>query len=158
MTMFCKRAFLTMAGVATVLCVSAAPAVAANAQRYGVMVYSNLCVEAESGDTGGNRITLSRFTEGDHLVYEYSEGALEGPVLAESVKIDAQHRQISFTVRPPNQPAETIEGVFSADGKVLTLRGDWCGNPHATKKLSLVADFSRPLKECPPCPPRPAAR
>lgn len=154
MTMPPDRALSATAGLLTILCLAVSLANAKNVARYGVLVYSNLCVEAESGDTGGNRITLSRFAQGDSLVYEYAEGPLAAPVLAESVKIDAKGRHISFMVQPPKHPRETVEGVFSADGKVLTLRGDWCGNPNTTRQLSRVANFSRPLHECPACPSR----
>lgn len=146
-----NRALAATAGLLTILCLAASLAHAGNVPRYGVRVYSNLCVEDDSGDTAGNRITLSRFAEGDSLVYEYTEGALAAPVLGESVRIDAGGKQLSFIVHRPNLPQEMIDGVFSADGKVLTLRGDWCGNPNATKQLSLVADFGRPLHRCPAC-------
>lgn len=154
MTMIRDCALFTTRGLLTILCLTASLATAKNVPRYGVLVYSNLCIEDESGHTAGNRITLSRFAEGDSLVYEYAEGALAAPVLGESVKIDARGEQMSFKARPPHQPMETIEGVFSADGKVLSLRGDWCGNPNTTKQLSLVVNFSRPMHACPACPSR----
>ena len=61
---------------------SAAEAKAPPLPRYGVVVYSNLCVDKQGGDYGGERLTLIRRPEGDALVYEYGNGPLSAPCLS----------------------------------------------------------------------------
>jgi hypothetical protein len=84
--------------------------------RYGVFVYSNLCTEDQSGDMAGNRITIHRFLEGDGVLYEYSNGGLSGPVLADEVKIDKSNKMVTFRVAMPGQGSESITAELSERG------------------------------------------
>ena len=120
--------------------------------HYGVFVYSNLCIEDQSGDAAGTRITLHHFVEGESVVYEYSDGALSLPVLAEEVKIDDRLKLLTFRISKSGQSPEFIVGELSSNGDVMTLKGDWCRKRNARISLRLVSDFSRPMKRCAPCP------
>jgi hypothetical protein len=120
--------------------------------RYGVFVYSNLCVEDQSGDMAGNRITIHRFLEGDSVLYEYSNGGLSLPVLADDVKIDKSVKLVTFRVAMPGRGSESITAELSEKGRLLILRGDWCGHVQAKIPLRLVNDFSRGIDRCAPCP------
>ena len=120
--------------------------------RYGVFVYSNLCVEDQSGDMAGNRITIHRFLEGDSVLYEYSNGGLSRPVLADDVKIDRNIKLVTFRVMMSSQDSESITAEISGEGRLLILRGDWCGHTQVRIPLRLVNDFSRGIERCAPCP------
>ena len=144
-----RRALLA-AGLLGALAAHAAP----RAQpRYGVFVYSNLCVQADSGDLGGERISLHRFAEGDALVYESTAGALGWPVVASEVNIDPGMRALYFTLQAPEEAPRTVSGKFSRDGQSLTLDGGYCSDASIPRLLPKVTDFGRPLKTCAPCPP-----
>src|SRR5213595_3982560 len=61
------------------------PAGGSGLPRYGVMVYSDLCVHGDSGEFGGQRVTLQRFAEADTVIYEYTAGGLSWPLVATDV-------------------------------------------------------------------------
>src|SRR5438309_646053 len=75
-------------------------AFAAQLPRYGMFVYSNLCFEKESGDAKGYRLTLLRYGDGDHIVFEWSEGPLY-EAAGYKVHIDERAGQIAFGVDVP---------------------------------------------------------
>ena len=60
----------------------------AGVPRHGMVVYSDLCVHEGSGEYGGQRITLQRFTEVDTVIYEYTAGGLSWPLVATDVNVD----------------------------------------------------------------------
>lgn len=128
------------------------PAAGAGIARHGVFVYSNLCIETESGDTAGNRITLLRFPEGDSLLYETASGVLGLPILADDLKIDEIGGHISFKVSPPGELMTVVNGDISKSGKMVLLHRDWCASSDAKVELAAIRNFSRTMKQCPPCP------
>ncbi|MES2742818.1 MAG: hypothetical protein V4754_17990 [Pseudomonadota bacterium] len=121
---------------------------------YGVSVYSDLCVQAESGDMGGQRLALHRFLEGDSVIYEFTAGALSWPQLAAEVVLEPKAGVLSFTVQGGDERARTVLGTFSADGQRLTLDGAYCADGSIPMVLSKVNDFSRKPGVCKPCPPQ----
>jgi hypothetical protein len=130
----------------------------AGLERYGVAVYSDLCLQKDSGEIGGQRVTLHRFAEADSVIYEFTAGALSWPIVASDVNLDAATGAFDFTIAGADSEERTIVGKFSRDGQTLTLEGDYCGgNVRMPMKLSRVRDFGRPLKNCTPCPPVPEA-
>ena len=125
----------------------------AGLERYGVAVYSDLCLQKDSGEIGGQRVTLHRFAEADSVIYEFTAGALSWPIVANDVNLDAATGAFDFTIAGADSEERTIVGKFSKDGQTLTLEGDYCGgNVRMPMKLSRVRDFGRPLKTCTPCP------
>ena len=120
--------------------------------RHGVFVYSDLCVNPDSGEGGGQRISLLRFAEVDTVVYEFTAGSLSWPVLASDVNIDPPMGALYFTVQTADGEQRTIEGKLSGDRQSLTLAGGYCANAAVPIKLARVHDFSRTLKACTPCP------
>lgn len=130
----------------------------AGLERYGVAVYSDLCLQKDSGEIGGQRVTLHRFAEADSVIYEFTAGALSWPIVASDVNLDAATGAFDFTIAGADSEERTLVGKFSKDGQTLTLEGDYCGgNVRMPMKLSRVRDFGRPLKTCTPCPPMPEA-
>lgn len=130
----------------------------AGLERYGVAVYSDLCVQKDSGEIGGQRVTLHRFAEADTVIYEFTAGSLSWPIVANDVNLDAATGAFDFTIQAADGEERKLAGKFSKDGQTLTLEGDYCGgNVHMPMKLSRIRDFGRPLKNCTPCPALPAA-
>jgi len=130
----------------------------AGLERYGVAVYSDLCLQKDRGEIGGQRVTLHRFAEADAVVYEFTAGALSMPIVASDVNIDDASGAFDFTIEGPDNEERTFKGNFSKDGKTLTLAGDYCGgNASMPMKLSRITDFGKPLKACTPCPAEPKA-
>jgi len=130
---------------------AAGTAGAAPMARHGLFVYSDLCVNPDSGEGGGQRISLMRFAEVDTVVYEFTAGSLSWPVLASDVNIDPQMGALYFTVQTADGEQRTIAGKLSGDRQSLTLAGGYCANAAVPIKLSRVNDFSRTLKACTPC-------
>ncbi|WP_374358540.1 hypothetical protein [Pseudoduganella danionis] len=120
--------------------------------RYGMLVFSDLCISPENGEFGGQRITLQRFAEVDTVLYEYTAGGLSWPVVASEVVIDPRGRQFYFTVQPPDEEERTIRGALSDDGKTLVLDGSYCNDPKVPMKLARVSDFGRAAGTCRVCP------
>lgn len=120
--------------------------------RHGVFVYSDLCVNQDNGEGGGQRISLMRFAEVDTVVYEFTAGSLSWPVLASDVNIDPQMGALYFTVQTADGEQRTIAGKLSRDRQSLTLAGGYCADAAVPIKLLRVNDFSRRLKACTPCP------
>jgi len=121
--------------------------------RYGMLVFSDLCISRQSGEFGGQRITLQRFAEVDTVLYEYTAGGLSWPVVASEVVVDPRGRQFYFTVQPPDEEARTIRGTLSDDGKFLRLDDNYCSDPAVPMRLARVSDFGRQAGACRACPP-----
>ncbi len=119
--------------------------------RFGMAVYSDLCVHPGSGEFGGQRITLQRFAEVDTVIYEYTAGGLSWPLVANDVNIDPRGKMMYFTVQPPDEAERTISGRFSPDGESLTLEGGYCGEESGQMTLAKVKDFSQKPKSCRAC-------
>lgn len=119
--------------------------------RHGVMVYSDLCVHEDSGEYGGQRVTLQRFAEADTVVYEYTAGGLSWPLVATDVNVDPRGRMMYFTVQE-GEEERTISGKFSPDGETLTLDGGYCEDHSQPMVLAKVRDFSRTAAACKACP------
>lgn len=133
------------------------PAGAGVLPRHGMLVFSDLCVYPDSGEFGGQRITLQRFAEVDTVLYEYTAGGLSWPVVASEVTIDPRGRQMYFTVRPPDEEERTINARLADGGKTLVLDGGYCGDEAVPMRLSLVTDFGRKAGACRACPaPKPS--
>lgn len=119
--------------------------------RYGVMVYSDLCVNQGSGEFGGQRITLQRFAEADSVIYEYTAGGLSWPLVATDVNVDPRGKMMYFTVQE-GEEERTISGKFSPDGDKLRLDGGYCDDQSQPMVLTRVRDFSRNAGPCKRCP------
>jgi hypothetical protein len=147
--------------VSAVLLMSVAAIAAAGGKglpRYGVAVYSDLCVESESGDVGGQRISLHRFADGDSVIYEFTAGGLSMPLVASDVSIDDGTGVLTFTVTVADNEERTIIGRFAKDGRTLTLTGSYdCSDVTLPMRLRRVDNFSRPLAACRACPVTPSA-
>lgn len=120
--------------------------------RHGMVVYSDLCVNPDSGEFGGQRITLQRFAEVDTVIYEYTAGGLSWPLVASEVNVDPRGKMMYFTVQPPEGEPRTVSGKFSPKGDALILDGGYCGDETVPMKLDKVRDFGRKAGACKPCP------
>jgi len=120
--------------------------------RYGMVVYSDLCVNPESGEYGGQRVTLQRFTEVDTVIYEFTAGGLSWPLVAVDVNVDPRGKLIYFTVQPADEEERTISGKFSPDGETLTIDGGYCEDQSQRMVLAKVKDFGAKPKACKACP------
>lgn len=120
--------------------------------RYGMLVFSDLCLHPDSGEFGGQRITLQRFAEVDTVLYEYTAGGLSWPVVASDVNIDPRGRQLYFVVTPPGEDERTISGKLSDDGDTLVLDGAYCDDGSVPMRLPRVVDFGRKPGTCRACP------
>jgi hypothetical protein len=121
--------------------------------RYGVIVYSDLCIEGESGDVGGQRISLHRFADGDSVIYEFTAGGLSTPVVASDVSVDDRTGVLTFTAAVAENEQRTVIGRFSGDGRTLTLTDNYeCGNTTVPMRLGRVGNFGRPPPACRACP------
>jgi hypothetical protein len=119
--------------------------------RYGAAVYSDLCVHPESGEFGGQRISVQRFAEVDTVIYEFTAGGLSWPIVASDVNLDPHGKRMYFTVQM-DEEERTISGKFADNGDTLTLDGGYCGQPAVPAKLRRVRDFGRAAPACKPCP------
>jgi len=120
--------------------------------RYGMVVFSDLCIHKDSGEFGGQRITLQRFAEVDTVLYEYTAGGLSWPVVASDVNIDPRGQQLYFTVQPPDEDERTISAKVADGGKALVLDGGYCGDEAVPMRLPLVTDYGRKAGTCRACP------
>ncbi|NRR32761.1 hypothetical protein HSX11_21570 [Oxalobacteraceae bacterium] len=120
--------------------------------RFGMLVFSDLCTHPESGEYGGQRITLQRFAEVDTVIYEFTAGGLSWPLVASEVTIDPRGRQMYFTVQAPDEEERIINGRLSDDGQALVLDGSYCGEAAVPMRLPLVKDFGRKAGNCRACP------
>ena len=120
--------------------------------RYGMEVFSDLCIYPDSGEFGGQRITLQRFAEVDTVLYEYTAGGLSWPVIATDVTIDPRGQQFYFTVQPSDEDERTISGKLADNGRTLVLDGGYCDDQSVPMRLPLVTDFSRKPGVCHACP------
>lgn len=119
--------------------------------RYGMLVFSDLCVHAGSGEYGGQRVTLQRFAEADTVIYEYTAGGLSLPLVASDVNVDPRGKMMYFTVQE-GEEERTISGRFSPDGESLTLEGGYCDDQSLPMVLEKVHDYARQPRACRKCP------
>lgn len=73
-------------------------------------VYTDICLEPQSGDTAGHIITVMGSASHPAISFTWSEGALMPGLPATSTFSPTSHR-LSFTVRSP-------AGIFSFDGQL----------------------------------------
>ena len=122
--------------------------------RFGVFIYSDLCLERESGDHSGYRITLIREGGGDRLEFEWSEGPLYGG-LGYGVKLGPETSRMTFSVNMnPDGGPENFED-YSAELSDAELvlhvpRPISSGRPEYVYHLPRVRDLSRKLGYCNP--------
>ncbi|SFU28970.1 hypothetical protein [Pseudoduganella namucuonensis] len=135
---------------------AAKPPAGKGLQRYGMAVYSDLCVHPGSGEFGGQRISVQRFAEVDTVIYEFTAGGLSWPIVASDVNIGPNGAQMYFTVELDGEE-RTISGKFKDNGATLVLDGGFCGQPGAPATLRKVTDFGRQPAACKPCPEAPPA-
>lgn len=130
----------------------ARPAATAGLPRYGMAVYSDLCIHPDTGEYGGQRVTIQRFAEVDTVIYEYTAGGLSWPLVASDVNIDPRGRQLYFVVEPPQEEQRTISGKLADDGRTLVLDGHYCDDGTLPMRLPKVQDFGRQPAVCKACP------
>jgi hypothetical protein len=121
--------------------------------RYGVFVYSDLCVNHANGEGGGQRITLLRTLQSDHVIYEFTAGSLIWPVIASDVNIAPDMGALYFTVQSMDGEYRTIGGELSGDRASIALGGGYCDGNTVPMVLPRVTDFNRTLQACTPCQP-----
>src|SRR5256885_16038366 len=116
--------------------------------RYGIFVYGSMCIEKESGDPAGRRLTLMRYGDGDHVLFQWSEGPACQAVGAK-VAIDRTGSHISFrgafpSPEPPFKQSHTGENPTQP----VTLSG---GHTRAgpTVSLSHFPNVPPPKLSCP---------
>jgi hypothetical protein len=144
MSMFLKPSRMCCAIMALVLCHGAGAA--SNLPRYGVLVYSSFCVSPMSGDLGGDRITLHRFSDGDTLVYEYTDGSTHA-LIAHDLVLDTAAGTLRFAVDPHNEATSTIAGAISRDGDRITVQGlPFRGD--LARTLVRVKNVAAPIRQC----------
>ncbi len=119
--------------------------------RYGMAVYSDLCIHRESGEFGGRRVTVQRFAEVDTVIYEYTAGGLSWPLVAEDVQIGPRGDKMIFSVQLEGEE-KTFSGTFADNGNTFVLDGGHCGQADAPARLAKVTDFGRNPPPCKPCP------
>jgi hypothetical protein len=129
---------------------SAAGAMAKPPERYGVMVYSSVCWEKESGDAAGYRITVRRLADGDDVIFEWSEGPLES-ALGEA-KIDAKTSALTFSVAADaEEQGKREENVFKgriSDDDIVGVMYWAGGKVKWTMRLPRVRQFGQKTLEC----------
>lgn len=119
--------------------------------RYGMAVYSDLCLQKDSGEFGGQRITVQRFAEVDTVIYEYTAGGLSWPIVADDVQIGPHGDKMIFTLQVEGEE-KTLSGTFKDNGSTFVLDGGYCGQADVPAPLKKVQDFSRNPPPCKPCP------
>jgi hypothetical protein len=85
----------------------------------GRFLYSSVCREVESDDTGEYQVRLIRSPTGDSLSLWWSEGVLYGPMRAHDLRIDSKTGNISFVIRG-NEPPSYVGSDGRWSGKVST--------------------------------------
>ncbi|MBY0241528.1 MAG: hypothetical protein K2X55_19670 [Burkholderiaceae bacterium] len=119
--------------------------------RYGMAVYSDLCIHQQSGEFGGRRVTVQRFAEVDTVIYEYTAGGLSWPIVADDVQIGPHGDKIIFTLQLEGEE-KTLSGTLVEQGAALVLDGGHCGQPDTPARLNKVRDFGRNPPACKTCP------
>lgn len=132
-------------------CVAIAAPKKTDPPRYGMAVYSDLCIHPQSSEFGGRRVTVQRFAEVDTVIYEYTAGGLSWPIVADDVQIGPHGDKIIFTLQLEGEE-KTLSGTLVEQGAALVLDGGHCGQPDAPARLNKVRDFGRNPPACKPCP------
>lgn len=139
-----SRGFRFICFVALCFCTNFATA--KNLPRYGMFVYSNFCISAGSGDLNGNRITLRRLSDGDSLIYEYTDGSTH-VVVADKLVLNAKSGTLRFEAHAEGDLNAIVSGRISGDGDTLTVRG-LLFNEETTFELRRTVNFAAPVKIC----------
>lgn len=129
----------------------AIPACATPLPPYGVFVFGSMCTAPYSGDASGHRLTLMRYGDGDHVLFQWSEGpAFDG--IGYAVKIDG-FGHISFSVDEPGYgqsvPLDTQSYTGQISAEAVTLSGGY-----SSEKFTLprVRDLAAHKAICQPIP------
>lgn len=145
-------AFLTLlVSCAAIGAPKAANKLAGGLPRYGMAVYSDLCVNRATGEFGGQRVTVQRFAEVDTVIYEYTAGGLSWPLVAADVQIGPHGEKLVFTVQMEEEE-RTLSGTVADQGNTFVLDGGHCGQADAPSRLAKVKDFGLVPPPCKPCP------
>jgi hypothetical protein len=115
--------------------------------RFGLFVYSNFCISPMSDDLHGARITLRRLSDGDMLVYEYTDGSTHA-LIAEKLTLDDRAGTVQFEVRALDGAGARLSGKFSGDGRVLKLRGMLYEDEGAVITLTKTRDLGGRVAQC----------
>ena len=128
----------------------AAPAQAASLPRSGVFVYRNFCIEKESADTAGIGLIVIRSSVGDEALYYYSEGAIELPLLADELTINAAgHLKAHFASVEKDVPTDArLEADLSTEAAIVTVNNDRSVEPGT--KLPRVTNLGSRIPACKP--------
>jgi hypothetical protein len=130
------------AGVVLLAAVLSSAALGRDMPRYGVFIYSDLCIEPASGDVAGNRVALLRYPESNQIIFEYTEGPLMAPLFADKITIDSVTGALTFDVREDSQTV-TFRGTMTDDALVGTISD----RPEPIR-LPRIRDFGGKLVEC----------
>lgn len=133
------------------LAAGAISARAAPLPRYGVFVFGSMCTAPYSGDAAGYRLTLMRYGDGDHVLFQWSEGpAVEAA--GYKVRIDNAGSHISFSVDIPGTPAgpqntQDFSGDISEEA--VTLSGGYVspGRLPRVRNLAVRKTICQPVSE-----------
>ena len=130
------------------MCLIGASATAAPLPRYGVFIFRTFCIDQGSGDTGGVGLTVIRSREGDAALYEYTEGAIEWPLLADALKIDdAGHLKAHFASVEKGVPADVrMEASLTSDAATIVSSNEPSTGPGT--KLQRVTDLGAKFPAC----------
>jgi len=74
-------------------------------------IYSDTCVEQNSGDVAGYVVVFSDAKDLPTISFNWSEGALKGPVRAKVIDFDRKSGRLAFSVK-------TSYGEFLFKGKI----------------------------------------
>ena len=111
-----------------------------------VATFSDLCVEAESGDVAGRFVRLDQRAGAARVTFGNTEGALKAPVRARHVRFDSSTGALSFVVRT----WELLHFQGRATPRTLVGRLQAAGAERMTAvRLTRVASAESPY---PPCP------
>ena len=111
--------------------------------------FSDLCTEAQSGDTAGRFVQLNLSSGAAAITYGYTEGALIAPVHGRHVRFRAATGALSFDVR--TWTALRFQGRITPKGLVGRLQSARSARPQFVR-LTRVPGLADRL---PPCSPRP---
>jgi hypothetical protein len=87
-------------------------AVAASGKNSEILVYSDVCIHADTGDLLGTRIVLLRFPEGDYVYFQLAEGVMLIPELTKAETREDGMR-IRFRAPGPKNKLVTFDGQIT---------------------------------------------
>jgi hypothetical protein len=109
--------------------------------------YADTCVEQESGDVAGYVVTLSD-AKAPTIGFNWSEGALKGPVPANVTDYDRASGRLAFS-------AQTEFGIFSFKGTIRAhaidgiVSSPWEPPRHVELQERSVLNANEPKSQCP---------